>query len=118
MFGRFHLTFACFQIEERGETEVSPGLVSESPVMEAEAGAAAGPGLRLGSGAAHARPSGHRDTGPVVSLTSGVSVSVGPSHSAELPSQQSQPIQFTVEFRRAMSSSPTSHTCPPCHMWV
>ena len=66
-----------------------------------EAAQAAAP--MLGSGAAQAVASG------VVSLTSGVSVSVGPSQSAELPSTE-QPIQFTVEFRRAMSSS---HTWPP-----
>lgn len=118
MFGHFHLTFACFQIEERGETEVSRAWSGER-MMEAEAGARAAPCSGAAT-AGRAAPSGHRDTGgPVVSLTSGVSVSVGPSHSAELPSQQpSQPIQFTVEFRRAMSSSHTSHTCPPCHMWV
>ena len=99
---------------------MSPGLESESLEMEAEARAGLG-GLVSGA----ARSSGHREHGggTVVSLTGpGVSVSVGPSHSAELPSSQPspqhQPIQFTVEFRRAMSSSPTSHTCPPCHMWV
>ena len=71
-----------------------------------EAAHAAAPAL--GSGAAQAVASGHREHG-VVSLNTGVSVSVGPSPSAELPSTE-QPIQFTVEFRRAMSSS---HTWPP-----
>ena len=88
--------------ERRGETEQS--LVSESRAMEAAQAAAPA----LGSGAAQALASGHGEHG-VVSLTSGVSVSVGPSPSAELPSTE-QPIQFTVEFRRAMSSS---HTWPP-----
>ena len=71
-----------------------------------EAAQAAAPAL--GSGAAQAVASGHREH-EVVSLNTGVSVSVGPSPSAELPSTE-QPIQFTVEFRRAMSSS---HTWPP-----
>ena len=108
LYVHFHLIF-CFQIGERGEESLSRALVSESRAMEAAQAAAPA----LGSGAAQAVASGHREHG-VVSLNTGVSVSVGPSPSAELPSTE-QPIQFTVEFRRAMSSS---HTWPPCHMWV
>ena len=98
--------FILYSVFRLGREErPSLALVSESRVMEAAQAAAP----MLGSGAAQAVASG------VVSLTSGVSVSVGPSQSAELPSTE-QPIQFTVEFRRAMSSS---HTWPPpCHMWV
>ena len=94
------ILYSVFRLgREEREERPSLALVSESRVMEAAQAAAP----MLGSGAAQAVASG------VVSLTSGVSVSVGPSQSAELPSTE-QPIQFTVEFRRAMSSS---HTCPP-----
>ena len=70
-----------------------------------------GAGMETAAQAVSAAPgcSGGHQHRPMVSTSTGVSVSVGPSHSAELPSTE-QPIQFTVEFRRAMSSS---HTWPP-----
>ena len=46
--------------------------------------------------------------GGVVSVTSGVSVSVGPSQSAELPSA-APPLQFTVEFRPIIITTHMSH---------
>ena len=98
-------TFPVFRLwPERGETwELSGQWLA----MEAAQAVSAAPGC----------PSGHQHRPMVSSTGAGVSVSVGPSQSAELPTIEQQQIQFTVELRRAMSST---HTwCPPpCHMCV
>ena len=92
-------TFPVFRLwPERGETwELSGQWLA----MEAAQAVSAAPGC----------PSGHQHRPMVSSTGAGVSVSVGPSQSAELPTIEQQQIQFTVELRRAMSS--TQHMVSP-----